>query len=207
MRAVVGLVAMATATSACGFDARVLSAIAGPGADAATEGGVIALIDGGAAEGGADDGAATDGAAPEASPEAGDRGRAIGVFAGQYFTCALVDGAGFCFGANVNGALGTGDGQTHLAPAPLATTVGFDLLTGGENHTCGLQHGTGAVLCWGYNASGQLGRATSRRERCRPAYRSPVRPSPSLPATITPARSASTGRCGAGGTTPRASSD
>jgi alpha-tubulin suppressor-like RCC1 family protein len=31
------------------------------------------------------------------------------------------------------------------------------VLTGGENHTCGLEHGTGAVFCWGYNASGQLG--------------------------------------------------
>ena len=86
-----------------------------------------------------------------------DRGHASGVFAGQSFTCALVEGQGSCFGANVDGALGSGDVQTHLSPARLATPAGFDVITAGENHTCGLEHGTGAIWCWGYNASGQLG--------------------------------------------------
>jgi hypothetical protein len=86
-----------------------------------------------------------------------DRGHADGVYAGQNFTCALVDGRGWCFGANVDGALGSGDVETHLSPEPLLTPVGFDTLTAGENHTCGLEHGTGAIWCWGYNASGQLG--------------------------------------------------
>ena len=85
------------------------------------------------------------------------RGTANGVYAGQSFTCALVRGQGWCFGANVDGALGSGDVETHLSPVRLLTAVGFDVLTAGENHTCGLEHGTGAVWCWGYNASGQLG--------------------------------------------------
>jgi alpha-tubulin suppressor-like RCC1 family protein len=86
-----------------------------------------------------------------------DQGNASGVFAGQSFTCALVEGQGWCFGANVDGALGSGDVQTHLSPARLATPAGFDEITAGENHTCGLEHGTAAIWCWGYNASGQLG--------------------------------------------------
>ncbi|HEY4395025.1 MAG TPA: hypothetical protein VGP64_13230 [Polyangia bacterium] len=91
------------------------------------------------------------------TPAAGDFGDAAGVFAGWEFTCALQAGRGSCFGANVDGSLGTGDEATHIAPAPLAADVGFDLLTAGENHACGLAHQTGAVWCWGYNASGQLG--------------------------------------------------
>jgi alpha-tubulin suppressor-like RCC1 family protein len=91
------------------------------------------------------------------SPSAADFGDAAGVFAGWEFTCALGAGHGSCFGANVDGTLGSGDEATHIAPAPLATSVGFDSLTAGENHACGIAHGTGTIWCWGYNASGQLG--------------------------------------------------
>jgi len=90
-------------------------------------------------------------------PAAGSFGAAAGVFAGQEFTCALAGGHGWCFGANLDGALGSGDRATHIAPAAVEAPVGFDQITAGENHACGLEHGTGAVWCWGYNASGQLG--------------------------------------------------
>ncbi len=90
-------------------------------------------------------------------PAAGSFGAGAGVFAGQGLTCALAGGRARCFGANVDGALGSGDQATHLAPVPVAATVGFDRLAAGENHACGLEHGSGAVWCWGYNASGQLG--------------------------------------------------
>ena len=118
-------------TASCGFDAFVLSDTAtSPPPDA------------------------TAAASPDASHS---RGNADGVFAGQSFTCALVQGRGFCFGANVDGALGSGDVATRLSPARLLTPVSFDVLSAGENHMCGLEHGTGAIWCWGYNASGQLG--------------------------------------------------
>ncbi len=94
---------------------------------------------------------------PVLSPAAGSFGAGTGVFAGQEFTCALAGGRARCFGANVDGALGSGDEATHLAPVAVAATVGFDRLAAGQNHACGLEHGTGAVWCWGYNASGQLG--------------------------------------------------
>jgi alpha-tubulin suppressor-like RCC1 family protein len=92
-----------------------------------------------------------------ASGGVGSFGMAAGVFAGQELTCALAGGRARCFGANVDGALGSGDRATHLTPVPVAAAVGFDGLAAGENHVCGLEHGSGAVWCWGYNASGQLG--------------------------------------------------
>jgi alpha-tubulin suppressor-like RCC1 family protein len=94
---------------------------------------------------------------PVLAPAAGSSGGAAGVFAGQEFTCALAAGRGWCFGANVDGALGSGDRATHLAPVTVAAPAGFDRLAAGENHTCGIEHGTGALWCWGYNAAGQLG--------------------------------------------------
>ena len=88
---------------------------------------------------------------------AGSFGAGVGVFAGQELTCALAGGRARCFGANVDGALGSGDEATHLSPVAVAAPVGFERLAVGQNHACGLEHGTGAVWCWGYNASGQLG--------------------------------------------------
>ncbi len=95
--------------------------------------------------------------APVLGPAAGSFGAGAGVFAGQEFTCALAGGRARCFGANVDGALGSGDEATHLTPALVAGALGFDALAAGQNHACGLEHATGAVWCWGYNASGQLG--------------------------------------------------
>jgi alpha-tubulin suppressor-like RCC1 family protein len=91
------------------------------------------------------------------APGAGDRGAAAGVAAGWEFTCALDAGRGWCFGANVDGALGSGNEATQIAPAAVSTSVGFDLITAGQNHACGIAHGTGALWCWGYNGFGQLG--------------------------------------------------
>jgi alpha-tubulin suppressor-like RCC1 family protein len=141
----------------CGFDRALLSSAPGLAQDAAAN-------DRGNDASDADLEAPPD-ASADASPDAsssagadgGSRGSASGVFAGQYFTCALVAGQGWCFGGNVDGALGSGDEQTHTSPAPVATTVSFDAMTAGDNHTCALEHGSGAVYCWGYNASGQLG--------------------------------------------------
>jgi alpha-tubulin suppressor-like RCC1 family protein len=142
------------ASAGCGFDASVLSAARADVREGGREAspGFEAGLDAADASAGLDARPSAD-----ASLDGSDRGDASGVFTGQYFTCALVLGEGWCFGANVDGALGSGDVQTHLSPARLATPSGFDVLTGGENHTCGLEHGTGAVFCWGYNASGQLG--------------------------------------------------
>lgn len=123
---------LALAASACGVDGLVLRDLpsADGGADGA-DGGVV--IDGGA------------------------RGDAFGAFAGQTFSCALAQGTGFCWGNNVQGALGTGDRQSSLVAVPIVGGASFDELALGEAHSCGLDHATGHVLCWGYSANGQLG--------------------------------------------------
>lgn len=82
---------------------------------------------------------------------------AHGVFAGQYFTCAIVVGRSYCWGSNVLGGLGTGDLQGRLTPTAVATGVAFRSLAPGESHACGLEASAGRVLCWGSGASGQLG--------------------------------------------------
>lgn len=51
----------------------------------------------------------------------------FGVYAGQYFTCSLANGLGYCWGSNVLGALGTGDLASHLVP-----TVSFGALAPGR---------------------------------------------------------------------------
>lgn len=73
-------------------------------------------------------------------------------------TCALLDtGVVECWGGNSRGQLGNGTYADSVASvsvqdlSSLATAV-----TAGAEHTCALLD-TGAVECWGLNASGQLG--------------------------------------------------
>ncbi|HUP89854.1 MAG TPA: hypothetical protein VM100_10895, partial [Longimicrobiales bacterium] len=77
---------------------------------------------------------------------------------GRDHACALAtDGAGYCWGDNSLGQLGTGDRNVAYTPTPVLTTQRFQHLRPGPGFTCGLPP-TGPVLCWGANAYGQLGR-------------------------------------------------
>ncbi|HMV69495.1 MAG TPA: hypothetical protein PKA64_21815, partial [Myxococcota bacterium] len=85
--------------------------------------------------------------------------------AGDAFTCArLDDGSVACWGENASGQLGTGD-TDDLGGAAADLPIGrVDLGTGasaidlavGADHACALLD-TGDIVCWGRNASGQLG--------------------------------------------------
>ena len=83
------------------------------------------------------------------------------VTAGAIHTCALLDtGAVKCWGSNWYGQLG--DNSVVLKKAPTAVvglSAGVAAIAAGAHHTCALLS-TGAVKCWGYNASGQLGDGT-----------------------------------------------
>lgn len=92
---------------------------------------------------------------------------AMHLSAGGDHTCALLDDATLkCWGNNIYGQLGLGDGDSRggepgsmgdlLAPVDLgADRYAVDLATGWR-HTCAVLD-DGSVKCWGYNASGQLG--------------------------------------------------
>jgi PKD repeat protein/alpha-tubulin suppressor-like RCC1 family protein len=82
--------------------------------------------------------------------------------AGGRHTCALlVSGGVKCWGANEAGQLG--DGSVLSAPIPTAV---FEMASGakgvsaGDSHTCALMD-AGGVKCWGANAAGQLGNAST----------------------------------------------
>ena len=80
------------------------------------------------------------------------------VAAGGAHTCALLaDGSVECWGDNRFGQLGDGTSDSRPQPAPVQG-IGEPVveLAAGDAFTCALTS-SGAVVCWGWNDSGQLG--------------------------------------------------
>ena len=94
--------------------------------------------------------------------------RAASISVGADHTCALVDGAAKCWGANNGGQLG--DGSTDDAIIPIQVTgltSGVTVIDAGESHTCAVHQG--AAKCWGYDGERQLGRLSSEPLTVEPA--------------------------------------
>ncbi|HEU4405381.1 MAG TPA: hypothetical protein VFS43_08845 [Polyangiaceae bacterium] len=106
-----------------------------------------------------------DNEAPQSSSFLALGGEVAQISVGGNHACArLVDGAVRCWGANGYGQLGygtttnVGDDERPdqlAAPVDLGGAKAIDV-GAGYYHTCALLAG-GAVRCWGFNASGQLG--------------------------------------------------
>ena len=83
---------------------------------------------------------------------------------GSAHACGLTaTGAAYCWGENVFGQLGnnsTTPSPTAVAVSLPAGVTGFEHLTAGSMHTCGVAS-TGAAHCWGKNEFGQLGDGTT----------------------------------------------
>lgn len=83
------------------------------------------------------------------------------VAGGGTHSCGVTTtGQAKCWGADARGQLGDGGGAAitpRPSPAEVATlSSGVVRLAAGRDHNCVLRD-TGALQCWGYNASGQLG--------------------------------------------------
>ena len=77
------------------------------------------------------------------------------VSVGDGRSCAVSqDGRVYCWGNNVFGMLGVGDGNPRPTPAQL-DLEGWSEVSVSANHACGIR--AGELLCWGSNTYGQLG--------------------------------------------------
>lgn len=81
--------------------------------------------------------------------------------AGSSFACGVtMDGAGYCWGTNAYGVLGSGQKMQKLersvAPISVAGGLHFTSVGAGSEHACGLTT-DGRAYCWGWNRDDRLG--------------------------------------------------
>jgi alpha-tubulin suppressor-like RCC1 family protein len=79
--------------------------------------------------------------------------------AGGDTSCAVVEGAVQCWGANDSWQLGTDPAAAGWSARPVAVpgVAGAGSVAVGLKHVCAILAGTGEVMCWGANGSQQLG--------------------------------------------------
>ena len=84
------------------------------------------------------------------------------IAAGRAHTCARVgSGKVMCWGANSSGQLGRGStGSSFGTPKEVKNLSHAQEVAVGGSHTC-VRVGSGKVMCWGANSSGQLGRGST----------------------------------------------
>lgn len=88
--------------------------------------------------------------------------RALSVTTGTSHSCAVIKGGSIkCWGDNSAGQLGDGTLNDQLLPAAVVgLSAPARFVSAGGRQTCALVKG-GAVNCWGRNAAGQLGNAST----------------------------------------------
>jgi len=81
---------------------------------------------------------------------------------GDYHGCALTATGGVvCWGYNAQGQVGDGTTTNRLTPVQVTgLNSGVTQLVAGDYHTCAITS-AGTAMCWGSNASGELGDGTT----------------------------------------------
>ena len=80
--------------------------------------------------------------------------------AGAYHTCAIADGAAWCWGDNTYGELGNNSTlQSRYAVQVSGLSGGVTAVSTGSGFSCAIVNGN--VSCWGANYVGQLGASTT----------------------------------------------
>ena len=107
------------------------------------------------------DASTSDRAAPSVNKTVGNGQKFVAITTGAYHACGLDQtGAAYCWGGNVEGALGQSpDSVPHAAPVVVGGTQ-FTAIAAGDNFTCGVGVDT-HVYCWGANTYGALGDGTT----------------------------------------------
>ncbi|HEX5871407.1 MAG TPA: Ig-like domain-containing protein [Longimicrobium sp.] len=83
-------------------------------------------------------------------------------------TCVLTpEGAAYCWGYNLGGAVGDGTAVTRTDPSPVSTGLAFSAVSTGRHFTCGLTT-AGAAHCWGANPYGEVGAGDEAMEHLTP---------------------------------------
>lgn len=123
------------------------------------------------------DGTLTSRTRPASVNAGGGTGRLTAVAqiaAGGFHTCArLTNGLAACWGRNNRGQLGDGTFTTRRRPTLVSNPAGSGWLTGvaevstDDQNSCA-RLTSGQVVCWGDNASGQLGIGAATTPRPRP---------------------------------------
>lgn len=86
--------------------------------------------------------------------------RLAAISAGRNHSCAIADGAAYCWGANDESQLGTGNTSLSSTPVPVDTSSGLQgktvtAISAGRRHSCAVADGS--AYCWGDNGFLQLG--------------------------------------------------
>jgi alpha-tubulin suppressor-like RCC1 family protein len=110
-----------------------------------------ASVDGVSIDSSVDDTSVSDG-----FPDDAPIGTGVGIAIGQYHSCALVNGALFCWGDNPDGALGTGDTTARTQPTRVRFAQAIAEVGAGDGFTCFRADG-GEIYCFGTNGDTELG--------------------------------------------------